>query len=98
MIAGTLTHGTGLNLDSIGIIVGAIAAAVGVLIGLQERRNKTITEQITTSVDHLSDVLLAKLETKETVAGLSVRLARIEGQLIGSGHGPGTAGAPSPEV
>lgn len=44
-----------------------------------ERRNEEIKNEIATAVDHLSDVLTAKLETKETVARISERLARVEG-------------------
>lgn len=44
-----------------------------------EQRNIEIKNEITTAVDHLSEVLIAKLETKETVAKISERLARLEG-------------------
>ena len=45
----------------------------------QERQNQEIKQEIASSVDHLSEVLLAKLETKEAVSRISERLARIEG-------------------
>lgn len=43
------------------------------------QQNNEIKDEITASVNHLSEVLLAKLETKEAVNQISVRLARVEG-------------------
>lgn len=92
-----LVRTTGINWQSLGAILAALVAAVGLIIAIQERRNRAITTQITESVNHLAQVLEAKLETKETVAGLSVRVARMEGQMIRSGHSSGSPGAPTLE-
>jgi membrane protein implicated in regulation of membrane protease activity len=45
----------------------------------QKQLTEDMRRDITDAVNHLSEVLLAKLETKDTVAAISVRLARLEG-------------------
>jgi len=46
-----------------------------------DKRNSEIRDEIANAVNHLSEILLAKLETKETVAQISIRLARLEGSV-----------------
>lgn len=86
MLASAIVRTTGVNWES----VAAISAIMGVLIALMTfwitRRDRTqrdlnaqMESSITDAVNHLSDVLMAKLETKETVARISERLARLEG-------------------
>lgn len=86
MIAQEVVRTTGINWES----VSAIGAILLILQGLffwsvQRRERKRDAEQdevrreISESVNHLSEILLAKLETKETVARISERLARVEG-------------------
>lgn len=86
MLADAVVRTTGINWES----VAAIAAIMGALIALMTfwitRRDRTqrdlnaqMESSITDAVNHLSDVLMAKLETKETVARISERLARLEG-------------------
>jgi hypothetical protein len=56
---------------------------------LQREQFEDIRRDFTDSINHLSEVLLAKLETKETVAQISNRLARLEGAAgapMNSGH------------
>ena len=77
--ANMTTQVVGISWQTVGVIIGAFSALITALVVLQERRNRTIKDEIKSSVDHLSDVLLAKLETKESVARISERLARIEG-------------------
>ena len=83
--AGTVVRTTGINWES----VAAIAAIVGILLTLilfvfnrqdkrRERVNLELRNDMTSSIDHLSEVLTAKLETKDTVARISERLARVE--------------------
>lgn len=79
VIAASVSHEFVINWVSISVILAGIGAIGGLLVALQERRNNAIKDQITDSVNHLSDVLLAKLETKEKVAQISERLARLEG-------------------
>jgi Flp pilus assembly protein TadB len=80
---------TGINWES----VGAIAALVGVILTVllwiftrQDKRreniNKDLRDDMTTALNHMADVLTAKLETKDTVARISERLARVEA-LVG---------------
>lgn len=61
---------------------------LGIVLTILERRAKRreqaiqeIKGEITQSVDHLSEVLLAKLETKENVSQINARLSRIEGMM-----------------
>lgn len=82
----TATHSS-INWASTSAILGVIIAGLGLIIALIQRRerkqqeqNQEIKREITESIDHLSEVLLAKLETKEKVSQISERLARIEGQ------------------
>lgn len=49
------------------------------------RANAELKNEFTQAINHLSDVLTAKLETKEAVAQISVRLARLEGAAGASG-------------
>jgi hypothetical protein len=72
-------HTTGLNWESLGVIITAIVAAAGLLITVQERRTKAIRDEIKEAVDHLGQVLTERLETKGSVAVLSERVARLEG-------------------
>lgn len=80
----------GIDWQGWAAIIGAFAALMVAVITWVEHRqkqlrqqqealNQTMTTQITTAVNHLSEVLLAKLETKETVSRISERLARLEG-------------------
>lgn len=93
MILATAVHTVGVNWASIAVIFGGFGTCVATLIYYQERRNsKTdkqnqVTQQeIADAVNHLSDVLMAKLETKETVARISERLARVEGIAYKDGN------------
>ena len=85
-------HTAGINWESIGAIAALLAVAVTTILWaltrreqkadtrehMAEQRNNEIKQEIAASVNHLSEVLLAKLETKETVARISERLARLE--------------------
>jgi len=75
-----------------GVVTGWVTIVITVVVIVMTRREHRITQQndeikteISTAVNHLSDILLAKLETKETVAQISVRLARLEGAAGSSG-------------
>lgn len=90
---------TGINWES----VGAIAAIMGIIVGFmtwwvthRDRRQRVAGERveqaITDAVNHLSDVLMAKLETKEKVSQISERLARLEGAAGSAQRGNSDAG------
>lgn len=90
VLAEQVVHTSGLNVESLAVIFGGVAAMLTVGLAFVDRRarrrEQALTEiksEITGSVDHLSEVLLAKLETKENVAQINSRLSRIEG-MIGS--------------
>jgi hypothetical protein len=70
---------TGVNWESISVIMGGFGAAVAGLVAWTEHRQAQTRNQITDAVNHLAEVLTAKLETKETVNAINVRLARLEG-------------------
>lgn len=84
MTAGQLAlqtvHTTGVNWDSVGIIIGAVLACLTFLTGLQERRNRQIRGDITEAVAHLGEVLGERLETKANVAHLTARVAVVEAE------------------
>jgi hypothetical protein len=69
--AAAAVHTTGVNWESITIICGA-AATIMATVGAWIRR------QVKTSVDHLAEVLDARLETKEAVAELRTRVTVLE--------------------
>jgi hypothetical protein len=81
MIAAAVVHTSGINWESIGTILGGFAAIAAVLVTLGERRQAAIKNEIADSVNHLSEVLQAKLETKDTVNRLSERIARVEANI-----------------
>lgn len=85
-------HTTGVNWESVGVIAAVVGVAFSILVWIINRReakaqtrNEVIKDEIKNSVDNLSVILLAKLETKEKVAQISERLARLEG-AAGHGH------------
>lgn len=85
-MAAQIIHASGINWIGISPILALLIGAGSLIVTLQVRRenrqdarSEDVKNEITTSVDHLSEVLLAKLETKETVARISERLARLEG-------------------
>lgn len=86
----TTVHTSGINWQSLAAILAGFAAIAGVLLAWTERRQSGLKNQIADSVNHLSDVLMARLETKEAVAALrveviqsfnlvNVKIARLEG-------------------
>lgn len=81
-------HTTGINWES----VAAIAAIGAILQGgfmwmvarkdkKREDANEATKTEIADSVNHLSEVLLAKLETKDRVNAIDVRLSKVEGAI-----------------
>jgi membrane protein implicated in regulation of membrane protease activity len=85
-IAAIAVRTTGVNWESVSAICAIVAVMLTFVIWIFNRRdvkqqaeNQQIRNDITESVNHLSEVLLAKLETKETVSRISERLARLEG-------------------
>jgi len=80
MIALETVRTTGLNWQSIGVIVGTIIACLTFMVLVQERRNRAVRQDITEAVTHLGDVLEERLETKTTVAALAARVAVVESE------------------
>jgi hypothetical protein len=87
-------HTSGVNWESVGVIVAAISVIITVMLWVfarqDRRRERTAIElrdDMRHSLDHLSDVLTAKLETKDTVARISERLARVEAVMGINGPG-----------
>jgi fatty acid desaturase len=60
-------------------IGGVLVAFLGVMIAWIEFRTNRNEKRIEGAINNLRDVLLAKLESKENVARISERLARLEG-------------------
>jgi len=89
VIATQIVQTTGVNWESVATITGLVSVVLTFTLwafSRQDKRraqvNRQLRDDMTKSLDHLSDVLLAKLETKDTVARISERLARVEA-LIG---------------
>lgn len=87
-LAATAVHTTGINWESVAAIAAVVAVIMSVVLWIMSRRdrrqqafNQEVQTDITAAVNHLSDVLMAKLETKETVSRISERLARVEGSM-----------------
>jgi hypothetical protein len=85
MVAIETVHTSGINIESLAVILGGFAACFALLLAWLNRRedradkrDQATRKEITTAVENLSTVLTAKLETKEVVAGMNVRIARIE--------------------
>ncbi len=82
-----ITAFTWESLSAILVAIGLVGGFVGWYIARkdkrQEERQLQTTKAIADSIDHLSEVLMAKLETKEAVARISERLARVEGKVPG---------------
>ena len=88
MIALATVHTSGINWASIGTIAGIVFFAFSMMTWFLMRRekrsdeqNEQIKEQISTAVNALGDRLILQLETKEVVAKISERLARVEGAM-----------------
>lgn len=73
-----MTHSTGVNWITIGVIAGIVIPIFGAIIAWQQKRANDIRDDIKEAVEHLGEVLVEKLETKENVAKISERLARME--------------------
>lgn len=84
MLATEVVHTTGINWESLGVIVAALAFAFGIVTWRQtqsDKRQREQKEEITTSVDNLKDVLLEKLETKENVNQIRVDMAGLKSDV-----------------
>ena len=73
-------HTTGVNWESVAVIVGSLVACLTFLGTVIERRNRQIRSDITGAVTHLGEVLGERLETKANVAALSGRVAVLEAE------------------
>jgi uncharacterized membrane-anchored protein YhcB (DUF1043 family) len=98
---------TGINWESVGVIVSLVGVLVGAILWWLTRRdqrlraaadlrdqqqraeNQSIKQEIASAVGQLSEVLLAKLETKDTVSRISERLARVEASIGMKSDGAG---------
>ena len=92
-ITDAVVHTTGINWESIGAILGGFGTATSVLLAYVGRRAdkrdalhasqmRDVREDFQTGLRQMGTLLSAKLETKETVANLGQRVARLEGERI----------------
>ena len=86
-------HTTGVNWESVATIVAIVGVVQGFLFWLFARRDKARDDKAdevrqmiadamhdqAEALNHQTEMLMAKLETKETVSRISERLARVEG-------------------
>lgn len=88
MIAGAVVHTEGINIESLSAILVGVAAIVGVLQTFvykrQTRLEKAASQMESRTAKAIEDqtaILLAKLETKENVSELRVKVAEMSGIL-----------------
>jgi len=88
MVATAVVHTTGINWQSLGVIIAAVATLIGILTWHISRRDAQHRaqilrqeERITHSVDDLRAVLLEKLETKENVAAIRIDMATLKADV-----------------
>lgn len=96
MIADATVHTTGINiLGVLAILIPVISCLIGLAVFIDQRNQRRETkreqfveriqaetkDEITTAVNHLSEVLLERLETKESVNQIRVDLAAVKIQL-----------------
>lgn len=91
----TTVHTSGLNIESLATILAGFATVVGVLIAFVSRRLdkrdtahsrevEELRKDFTEGLNHMAEVLNARLETKQAVSAISDRLSRVEGALAAS--------------
>jgi hypothetical protein len=81
--------GTGVNWDLVGTLLSGIAAMLGIIGGMIAYVIKGVKSEVKESVGNLGVILNERLETKETVAALTVRVAVLESKAMerhGSDH------------
>ena len=88
---------TGINWESVAAIAGLVSVIVAVMLWAIQRREhraeaaaRELKRDMAGALDHLAEVLTAKLEAKEAVADIRERLSRVEA-VIGQGNGAGRA-------
>lgn len=86
-LAEATVHTSGINIESVLTIIGALVVAI-VAVGtwLDQRvknRQDATKAEISEAVTHLSEVLLERLETKENVANLRTQVATLSVQVDG---------------
>lgn len=86
ILSSATVHTSGINWESLAAIAGILVIVQSALFWVIARRDKKREDQseevkvlIADAINHQTEVLLSKLETKETVAKISERLARVEG-------------------
>lgn len=74
-------HTTGINWESLAVILGGFAAVIAVLQTFTSRRQARLESSIADAVNHQTEILMAKLETKENVNELRIKMAEMQGQF-----------------
>lgn len=74
-LADAVVHSAGVDWASVAVIATAVLAIVGAFV-------TWIGNKITHAINDMSESLQGKLETKENVAAINVRVARIEQTLF----------------
>ena len=71
-------HTTGIDWESVGTIIGGFAAFATLILIIIWRVTGAVRREIAESVTHLAEILNSRLETKDTVARLTTRVAVLE--------------------
>jgi hypothetical protein len=74
--------GTGVNWELVGTLLGGVAAFLAVLGGFIGYVVRGVKFEIKDSVNQLSTILNERLETKQNVAALTVRVAVLESRAM----------------
>jgi hypothetical protein len=74
VIAEATVHTSGINWESVSVTIASVATIMGLVTGWVGNRIKVAINQQT-------EMLEAKLESKETVASIDRRLTRVEDRL-----------------
>jgi hypothetical protein len=87
-------HTSGVNIASLASIVGGFGVVAGLMIAWLNRRSDRretahqaelmgLRRDFTDGISNMCNVLSARLETKDVVAAMNARLARVEGIMAG---------------
>lgn len=84
-IAIQTVHTTGINWSSVAVlIISIVGCFIGVAAYIDRRsaaRQDSIKDNIQGSVNHLSEVLMERLETKDNVNALRVEVAQLKTEI-----------------
>lgn len=76
MIAQAVVHTTGINIESVAVIVGAVVGLLTLVLAWTSRKQSQLQLEIAAAVNHQTELLMLKLETKDNVNDLRIDMVR----------------------